>query len=250
MDSEQPLVSVIIPTHNRPKMLVRAVESVLAQTYDNVEIVIVDDHSGSETKTVAERLAAYQNVCYFLSDGQGACAARNFGVKQANGVFVTGLDDDDLFTSHRIEKLVAAYEDRFSLVAARSTVFTESFCPVIDEESGRTRIFPLRRLLDNNRIGNQALIERSRFLAVGGFDTNFRARQDYDLWVRLVECYGPAKVITNKLYLRNESSLHQRISKSSKRKRGVLQFYRKHNEKMTCIQRYKYFQLMKKTGVL
>ena len=246
---EQSLVSVIIPTHKRPQMLVRAVESVLAQTYSNLEIIIVDDNSGAETERIANQLTLHPQVKYFKSPRRGACAARNFGIRQALGFFITGLDDDDLFTPRRIEKLVNAYDSDYAFVAARSAIFETEIMPQVDEEKGRTRIFSLSKLLDNNRVGNQALVERNRILSVGGFDEKLRARQDYDLWVRLVEKFGAAKVITNKLYLRNESFSHGRISKSRSRKRGVLQFYKKHYKKMNYIQRYRYFSLMRKSGI-
>lgn len=246
--SKQPLVSVVVPTHNRPAMLTRAVESALSQTYDNLEVIIVDDRSGEATARAANMLAQSSKVRYYRSNGRGACAARNLGIQVSSGEFVTGLDDDDLFTPQRIERLLAAYDDQYAFVAARSATFVDEVLPSVDESIGRVRVISMRKLLDSNRIGNQALVRRDRLLTVGGFDEKLRARQDYDLWVRLVERFGPAKLITNVLYLRNESPDYDRISKSENRRRGVVQFYKKHRHRMSFKQNLKTLSLITKKG--
>ncbi len=250
MLQEKPLVTIVIPSHNRPEMLSRAVGSVLNQTYNRLEVIIVDDHSDKKTLAVGSALAEHQQVKLLKSPGTGACAARNFGIKNATGEFVTGLDDDDLFTPRRVEKLFAAYDEEYAFVAARSTIFTENHIPDVDEEKGRVRFFTLKRMLDTNRIGNQVFARKERFLEVGGFDEALSARQDYDLWVRLVEKYGKAKIITNILYLRNENVDYKRISRSKSRERGLLQFYNKHNHKMTFKQRVKYLSMLSAVGTL
>jgi len=242
-DLESPLISVIIPTHNRPDMLSRAVKSVCCQSYDNFEIIIVDDHSDYETEKVCAELLKNQKIKYFKSPSYGPSSARNCGIENASGFFVTGLDDDDLFTPKRLEILLSAYDSKFAFVAARSAIFDNSL-PVVDEENGKSKTFSLHKMLDTNRIGNQVLVETARIIAVGGYDENLQIREDYDLWIRLVARYGPAKVITNKLYLRNESRTYWRLSKSEKRQTGLLKFYEKHNGRMTFYQRYRLLKLI------
>src|SRR5690625_2563800 len=99
--SNNPLVSVIIPTYKRPHMLARAIESVLNQTYINIEIIIVDDNSiessyRKETIEFMRRYSEYNNILYVKhKENKGGSVARNTGIAIAKGKFVTFLDDDD-----------------------------------------------------------------------------------------------------------------------------------------------------------
>ncbi len=103
------LVSTIIPVHNRPKMLVDAVESVLAQTYRPVEIIIVDDGSTDETTQVAKDLAAKHpvEIMYRRQANQGPGSARELGRQAATGQFIQYLDSDDLLLPEKFELQVA-----------------------------------------------------------------------------------------------------------------------------------------------
>lgn len=103
-------VSVIIPTYKRSKFLSRAIESVLAQTYQNIEVVISDDNIADSEycKQTEETVAKYENsgkIKYIKTSGKtGGGAARNFAIKQCNGDYVAFLDDDDVYVKDKIEK--------------------------------------------------------------------------------------------------------------------------------------------------
>lgn len=91
------LISIYIPTHNRRKLLERAVKSVQQQTYLNIELIIVDDGSSDSTWDYLNDIAN-KNIRIFKHEQPlGACAARNLAIKHAKGKFITGLDDDDEF---------------------------------------------------------------------------------------------------------------------------------------------------------
>lgn len=96
-----PTVSVIIPTHNRPEYLAEAIDSVLTQTYTDLEVIVVDD--GSE-HTTAETVSAYRDprVRLLRQEKQGRSLARNRGIEAARSRFIAFLDDDDLFLPHRL----------------------------------------------------------------------------------------------------------------------------------------------------
>lgn len=96
-----PLVSVIIPTHNRAALLCQAVESVLEQSYGNLEIIVIDDGSTDDTAEAVQRYA--DRVRYTRRPNAGVNAARNLGLKQARGEFVALLDSDDLWPPYKIE---------------------------------------------------------------------------------------------------------------------------------------------------
>ncbi|WP_159900209.1 glycosyltransferase family 2 protein [Salinirussus salinus] len=108
-----PLVSTIIPTYNRPNQFAEALESVNRQTYENIEVVIVDD--GSD-KTYANRIAsnALDTDSYIICEhdtNQGVAVARNTGIKDANGEYIAFLDDDDVWKESKIEKQIASLEN-------------------------------------------------------------------------------------------------------------------------------------------
>ncbi len=96
---EQPLISVIVPTHNRVDMLCRCIDSILMQEYQNVEILIIDDQSTDETQTVTlQKYSALPNVIYFCNDTNlGPGRSRQKGFRAAKGKFIVFADDDDFY---------------------------------------------------------------------------------------------------------------------------------------------------------
>ena len=103
-----PLVTVYIPTYNRKFLLERAILSVLNQTYHNIEVIVVDDGSIDGTRELLVEMAKKDNRLhyYFKENNSGACKSRNIAIANANGFFITGLDDDDYFEKNRVESFV------------------------------------------------------------------------------------------------------------------------------------------------
>lgn len=230
--SHYPLISVYMPTYNRAQMACRAIDSVLAQDYPNFELIVVDDASKDDTLAVlTARYGEDSRITLLRQEtGQGACAARNRAIAEAKGDFVTGLDDDDEFLPHRLSSLYAAYDDKYSCVCsayiwdygtAKKTLFAEQ------------RTVSLAELLDLHTLSNQALVKRERMLQLGGFDTTLAAFQDYDMWVRVVEAFGPALRIADASYKVNVGHELGRITNSPKRLDAHQQFVAKHRPLMS-----------------
>lgn len=128
MDSDQTLVSVIIPTHNRQDMLIRAVDSVLAQTHQKLEIVIVDDASTDDTpRNIPVRYAQEPRVTYLRNEqSKGPGLTRQRGYLNSNGEFVVYLDDDDYYIEPRFfEKALAVHKENplLALVAGNTVTY-------------------------------------------------------------------------------------------------------------------------------
>lgn len=102
MDNSQDLVSVIIPTYNRAHMIKRSAESVLNQSYSNLELIIVDDGSTDNTEEIVKSIND-NRVRYIKQHNQGACAARNNGINCAKGVFIAFQDSDDVWHPKKLE---------------------------------------------------------------------------------------------------------------------------------------------------
>lgn len=108
LENFNPLVTVYIPTFNRVELLKRAVESVRQQTYQNLEIIIVDDCSNDNTHGYLEEITKRDSrIRYFIKEkNSGACVSRNIAIDNAKGEFITGLDDDDYFLKNRIAEFI------------------------------------------------------------------------------------------------------------------------------------------------
>lgn len=192
-----PLVSVYLPTRNRALLVERAIRSVFAQTYQNIQLVVVDDESGRDTVMALERIrrentSGKSMVVLRLDRAQGACAARNHALAACEGQFVTGLDDDDYFLPERVSRLVGAYDPQYHAFAfdgySRETVLRTG--DVRHTRVVLARPARLEDLLRRNIVGNQVLTLTERMREVGGFDVRLPAWQDHDLWIRLVRKYG------------------------------------------------------------
>jgi glycosyltransferase involved in cell wall biosynthesis len=244
MSDKNPLVSAIIPTKNRAKMLGRALQSIVNQTYQPLEIIVVDDGSTDQTEAVVKGFK--QGIKYLKNErSKGAGAARNRGVEAANGVFIAGLDDDDEWHPERIEQSVRNYEGRFSCVTSDVTFQYPKRSAVWHKQ----RIITLDDLLYSNQVGNQVLVERERLLELGGFDEQFKAAQDYDLWVRLCERFGPVKNVRKPLQIIHQEHEKDRISNSSSQLSGYLAFYNKHKHRMNkSQQKYQLYNIRRIQG--
>lgn len=185
---DRPLVSVVLPTHNRVELLAGAVESVLAQTERRLELIVVDDGSMDSTP---EYLAALTRRdlrarSIRLENPRGGGAARNEGIRLSQGEWVAFLDDDDRWLPTKIEKQLATLRAHPNAVAA-SCGYERVFA------SRRRRVVAvpasveLSDLFDSNVLGSASLcLGSARALgSIAGFDTSLLAGQDLDLWVRL-----------------------------------------------------------------
>lgn len=244
MAASQPLVSAIITTHNREDLLPRALDSVIAQSYQNIEIIVVDDGSVDKTPELIKKYQQKVPIKYIrLEHSIGAPRARNKGIEAAEGDFVAGLDDDDKWHEDRIRELMAAHSDKFSCI----TSDTIMVFPGYEAPWKKKKVIDFNTLLYTNQVGNQVMVRRDRLLEVGGFDVNLIASQDYDLWVRLCAEYGSIRNVQKPLQTVYMDHQSERITDQSWR--GYLQFYQKHKHRMNRKQRkYKLYNIRRAQG--
>ena len=233
----QPLVTVYIATHNRPQMLRRALASVYAQSYPNIEIIVADDGSTPPATDALTDDIQQRGITVLRNEApQGACHARNLALAAANGEFITGLDDDDAFAPERVEELLSTFREReqqqpLSCVASCITEVTANGQITRQFDHGPITLNMMRHY---NFIGNQVLTRTEYLRKIGGFDESMPAMQDYDTWLRLMEQFGPAFKIKNANYLWYTDHEQNRITKSSeKRARAFDTFLQKHRHNMT-----------------
>ena len=197
MSINQSLVSVIIPAYNYEDYVAEAIDSVLAQTYPYVEIIVVDDGSTDRTAQVVAGFGC--RVCYERKVNGGLATARNYGIERAQGDLLVFLDADDLLEPSAIERMVAKLTqlgDEFALVAARYIAINESGDRLDHQvqygfEEG---VIFYRQLLLRSRFCPAVLVRRAVMLDLGMFDTNFgtaeQGSEDRDMWVRIAALHG------------------------------------------------------------
>ncbi|MFL3653303.1 MAG: glycosyltransferase [Pseudoalteromonas sp.] len=225
------LVSIYIPTHNRVELLQKSIDSILSQTYTNWEVIVVNDASTDGTSDYLETISSSDSrIRYFNNETpMGACYSRNLAINHATGKFVTGLDDDDMFTKDRLQIFIDSYDDSYAFLSADWRVFPSSLIKNVKRKLiYKCGKIDLVTLLDKNHIGNQVFIEKEKLIAVGGFDESLPAWQDYDLWVRLVKKYGAALKLKNKTQLILVDNSIARITNSIRRVDGIIKFKDKH----------------------
>ncbi|MEX0372782.1 glycosyltransferase family 2 protein [Spiribacter roseus] len=209
-------MSVYIPTRNRLPLLRRAIQSVKSQTYNNIEIIVVDDGSSDGTADYLSRLSNYGEIkAVFHKKSKGSCLARNEAIMIASGDFITGLDDDDYFVSeNRIEKFVNVWlslEKKPAglfdsvLVRTKSCIINRHICSVVTYSD----------LKKSNAIGSQIFAPRSHYVQSGLFDPLMPAWQDWDLWLRISFRYGQFVNINLNSYLVDEQHDSTRITASN-----------------------------------
>ncbi|MEX2027012.1 MAG: glycosyltransferase, partial [Pirellulaceae bacterium] len=178
-------VSVVIPTYNSGPLVIEAVESVLAQTYPAAQIIVVDDGSTDDTP---QRLHSFgDRIEYVRQANARVAAARNTGLTHASGDAVAFLDADDHWHPAKLERQIAALQERpeIGLVATDTFPWPGSM-PVAEEgDNSPLEILPLSRLLVCNPLTTSSIIVRRSILAQAGrFDTELHGPEDFDLWLR------------------------------------------------------------------
>lgn len=185
-----PLVTVYIPTYNRMELLKRAVESVRQQTYQNLEIIIVDDCSKDGTHEYLEEITKQDSrIRYFIKEkNSGACVSRNIAIENAKGEYITGLDDDDYFNVKRVELFVKNSHkiNKECMGLCSLYLLHYNFGTRKSNKLFKSRKIYQNDLFVSNEIGNQ-IFTKTEFLKKNlGFNEKLSCLQDLDCWIRLL----------------------------------------------------------------
>jgi glycosyltransferase involved in cell wall biosynthesis len=186
------LISVVIPAYKRDRVIERAIRSILAQTYQDFEILVVDDGSRDNTESVVASLAKEDSrIRYFCHDtNRGAQAARNTGAREARGEWIAFLDSDDYFIPNNLEaRMLVARRERVKVVNSKCLVLNE------DESTTAYGSPPLngyiyRELLTHpGPLFSGLLIAKEALEKVGYLDEQIISYQDWDTVIRLAKHY-------------------------------------------------------------
>lgn len=229
--SRQPLVSVIIPTYKRPQLLKRAVDSVKRQTYDNIEIIVIDDANDPE---VFKLYGNCELVTLLINEtNKGGGYSRNRGITLSKGEFINFLDDDDILYPEKISKQITHFLDNPNNIDNLGFIT----CNAHDERTGE------RILKRNNVRGNihkkllykfmisgieTVLYKRKFLIEIEGFDEELVSSQEYDLLIRVS---SNCNVDFVDEYLSKEfNSVNQITLNLDKKLKGSKQLYNKYKK--------------------
>jgi glycosyltransferase involved in cell wall biosynthesis len=182
------LVSIIIPCYNTEAFVAKAIESALSQSYDPIEVIVVDDGSTDDSLNVIESFG--DRIKWKTGENQGVSAARNRGINLANGEFVKFLDADDILPEHSVatqvrqiqkarDKRVSVFGDGCQIDSAGQVLGKSNFrCKRAEED-------PITYILSVNPGTQYPLHRRKHLVEIGGFDEDLPWAEDYDLHLRL-----------------------------------------------------------------
>lgn len=185
-----PTVSVIIPTYQRANLVPLAIKSVLAQTYQDYEIIVVNDGSTDNTKEVLAKFVP--QIIAIHQENRGLSAARNTGIKASQGKYIAFLDDDDRWLPEKLAKQIPILETKPKVGLVFSDTFAvdnqDKVLGKSSESNPQPKVKVSWTLFEQNFIPVVTVVLRRACLdEVGLFDESLTACEDYDLWLRIIE---------------------------------------------------------------
>lgn len=192
-----PLISVIIPVYNGANYIENAINTVLAQTYKNYELIVVNDGStdNGETEKIVKKFG--KKIRYYLKENGGVATALNYGISKAKGDYISWLSHDDEYYPFKLQKQVEVLNklknkdtilfSNFELINEKSEVFSKTqFDKRFSKSQLENDIFPVLKGCTN---GCAMLIPKKKLLEDGGFDASKKTTNDYIMWFKLFSKY-------------------------------------------------------------
>ena len=200
-----PLVTVYLVNHNYGRFLEQAVESVVKQTLQDFELIIIDDGSTDDSKDIISRFEnQFDNIIAIFQHNQGLNVTNNIALRKARGRYIVRLDADD-WLDERALQILSAELDRHPDVGL---VFPDYFLVDFEGnllESVRRHNFDDVTLMDQPAHGACTMIRTKCLREIGGYDEEFRRQDGYELWIRFIQHFGVKNVNLPLFYYRQHS---------------------------------------------
>lgn len=187
-----PKVSIVIPVYNGVNFMREAIDSALNQTYQNIEVIVINDGSSDDTDKIAKSYG--DRIRYFFKENGGVATALNLGIEKMEGEYFSWLSHDDIYSPKKIEqqiKIIKLNNDQDLIVACSFLFFKDDHkvigsSPAFLSKFEMDKIHPLYFLFNGYIHGCALLINKSHFKRVGIFNEKLPSTQDFDLWFRLL----------------------------------------------------------------
>lgn len=226
-----PNVTIIIPTYNREKLILKALDSIFKQTYQDFEILIIDDASTDNTEQVIKELNHPQIKYFKLEKNSGQCIARNFGTKNASGKYIAFLDSDDEWLPGKLENQVKCFENGSERLGgvygySYSKDMIKNETVLIDSGYYRGDIHDKFLLGFCPPTPSLFMVSKSALDSVNGFDEELITFVDLDLWMRISE-HHDFDYIEEPIIIKYEQIGDQYVNNFEKRYAGFKLFMKK-----------------------
>ena len=226
------MISVVIPSYNRADTIFKSVQSVLNQTYSDIEVIVVDDGSTDNTKKILEQIQD-PRFRYIYQKNAGACVARNNGLDHARGEYIAFHDSDDTFRPTKLEDKLFTLRDKDADVVfcamERHNYYSKAIFPQIQEGFKSQH-----DILLGQYISTQTILGKKEVFLNNRFDPNVKRMQDYDLMIRVsyqYKVYFLKKVLVDVAVQNNSITQLATNEKTEKNLEYLLSKYSKLGEK-------------------
>lgn len=257
ISSHRPIVSIVIPTHNRSNLVTRAVHSALNQSFKDLEVIVVDDASKDNTPALIKIIADGDHRVHYIRNENpcGGGGARNIGIQNARGRYVAFLDDDDEWLPRKLERQIP-YADHYSVVGCLTikdnkierlglNINKERLTCRLLNEINITKITLNDVFYNNGRLSpTVALTKRNYLVEINGFDESLSGAQGRDIFTRLIKAYGEGIMLEAILTIHHQNHGQHRITESPYHLKGYWQEFKKHSQYMPWhLQRWRKYRL-------
>lgn len=235
--ANQPLVTAVVTTYNRPQLVQCAIKSVLAQTYGSMEIIVAEDGSDSGLESWLDE-KGFGHVRYIRhEENRGLAAARNTGLRYAQGKYVAYLDDDDEWLPQKTAKQVelAEKEAEFYAVIYCGALVVSSEGNVAGENMPRLR-GDIREAIHEKglfTIPSSCLFRREALERIGGYDENLASHIDHDIWLQLAQAGHAAEYVRDCLVRVHKHQRYQMTTDVEARVQATREFCDKWRSELT-----------------
>ncbi len=227
----KPQVSIIIPTYNRENLIIKALESVFMQTFQDFEILIIDDASTDNTEKIIQELHHDKIRYYKLAVNGGQCIARNYGIQRAEGEYIAFLDSDDIWLPEKLELQIECFKkgsEKLGCVYGYSYTYD-----AILNETSLIQFQYYRGNIHKNMLKGFCpptpslfMVKKQALIEHNGFDEKLITFVDLDMWLRLSQNYD-FDYVEKPLITKFENIGDQYVNNFEKRYRGIKLFYNK-----------------------
>ena len=194
----KPLVSVMMPTYNNAKYIKQAIESIYAQNYENIEIIVIDDGSTDDTKEIVKQ---YKDIKYFYIEHKGISFARNVALEKSKGEYIAFLDSDDYWLPEKLNTQIQYFKENSDC----EIVFTKYENFFEDEKLKTNKRAMHEKIMEKflKQYLPSSIIKKELFEKYGNFDENFSGVEDTEFLYRIKKNgVNISYIIPNVLYVR------------------------------------------------
>ena len=190
-----PTVSVIIPTYNRAHLIGKAIKSILNQTFQDFEIIVIDDGSTDNTEETVKSFNNFKIRYICHANNQGVSVARNTGIRASRGKYIALLDSDDEWLPEKLDKQIKTFKSELPEVGVvySNVLYIDESGKNINKLGNPKKVegYIYEDLLGGNYVGTSStlLIKKECFNRVGLFDDLLKAENDWDMWIRIAKYY-------------------------------------------------------------